>query len=385
MSPFRVLGLKRTATVAEVKRAYATRLKKTRPEDDAEGFQRLREAFDSALAMARQREFEATLPLSEDDNEDDNEEDEKDATQGSGVASGPEFTGSEAQTLTILPEGDDGNVFELASPAFEEEAGFDFDRFVGEMHAAADEDLPGFQRWLETHPDLYSLTLKEQLVWPLMSYMAEAERPLLPRWLGVVISFLGLDTVGSRHFHLDHLVEEARQRAATYWRPDAIAFQLSNPKARFLDRLAFRHLQRAGGLAARAGLMLVPGMPAKLAQLSKEIQRAHGQSQRQVANPETLAFWATRLRTAELVQFFFLVLVSIGIGAWFGNVWLGIPCVVVVGAIWWSIASYIATPRPGDLAMDAPPPQRKTSNGFDWRWIWVLIILGNIVRAFTKH
>lgn len=380
MNPFRELGLNRSATVDEVKRAYAARLKKTRPEDDAEGFQRLREAFDSALAMARQREYEALLPQSEDDSEDD-----ADATRASAVSNDPDFAVSEAQSAIVLPDWDEEDVVERVEPTFEEETGFDFDRFIGEMQVAADEDLPSFQRWLETHPELYSLTLKEQLAWPLMSHLAEAERPLLPKWLGAIVSFLGLDTVGSRHFHLDHLVEEARQHAEAYWRPDAIAFQLSSPKARLLDRVAFRQLQKPGGFASRAALMLTPGIPGKLAQLSEAIQLAHTRSQRRVANTETLAFWATRLRTAELVQFSFLVLVSIGIGAWLGNVWLGIPCVVVVGAIWWSIAAHIATPRPGDLALDAPAPQRETSSGFNWRWIWVLIVLGNLARALMNH
>lgn len=52
--PFKVLGLKSTdASEADVKRAYAKRLKQTRPDDDPEGFMELRNAFTHARNIAR--------------------------------------------------------------------------------------------------------------------------------------------------------------------------------------------------------------------------------------------------------------------------------------------------------------------------------------------
>ncbi len=52
--PFKILGLKRgTATQADVKRAYAKKLKETRPEDDRAGFMELRQAFTTARSIAK--------------------------------------------------------------------------------------------------------------------------------------------------------------------------------------------------------------------------------------------------------------------------------------------------------------------------------------------
>lgn len=50
MTCWNVLGLAPDADSRTIKRQYAALLKKTRPDDDPEGFQRLREAYEAALA-----------------------------------------------------------------------------------------------------------------------------------------------------------------------------------------------------------------------------------------------------------------------------------------------------------------------------------------------
>lgn len=53
MNVWTILGIRATSDEREIKRAYATLLKSTRPEDDPVAFQALRDAYEAALNLAR--------------------------------------------------------------------------------------------------------------------------------------------------------------------------------------------------------------------------------------------------------------------------------------------------------------------------------------------
>ncbi|SHK78387.1 hypothetical protein SAMN02745163_04452, partial [Clostridium cavendishii DSM 21758] len=49
-----ILDLEPTTKTSDIKKAYAKKLKIHHPEDDPEGYQRLREAYDTAIKYAKQ-------------------------------------------------------------------------------------------------------------------------------------------------------------------------------------------------------------------------------------------------------------------------------------------------------------------------------------------
>ncbi|TBU91587.1 J domain-containing protein [Phytopseudomonas dryadis] len=65
MNPWKLLGLDAGADTRSIKRRYAQLLKQHRPDDDAEAFQRLREAYEQALRLAAAGSDEASAPACE--------------------------------------------------------------------------------------------------------------------------------------------------------------------------------------------------------------------------------------------------------------------------------------------------------------------------------
>ena len=62
MTIWHELGIEPTADGEAIRRAYALRLKQVHPEDDAEGFQRLRTAYEAALASAQTLDCRRAVP-----------------------------------------------------------------------------------------------------------------------------------------------------------------------------------------------------------------------------------------------------------------------------------------------------------------------------------
>ncbi|MNH92198.1 Tetratricopeptide repeat protein [compost metagenome] len=81
MSIWSTLGIDPTSDTSQIKRAYASMLKKHHPEDDPEGYQNLREAFNEAMKRAKQghHSINSFYILDEEEYEEDADDDENQA------------------------------------------------------------------------------------------------------------------------------------------------------------------------------------------------------------------------------------------------------------------------------------------------------------------
>ncbi len=50
---FQILGIPETKDEEDIRRSYGEKLKETNPEDDPEGFKRLRQAYEEAIKLLR--------------------------------------------------------------------------------------------------------------------------------------------------------------------------------------------------------------------------------------------------------------------------------------------------------------------------------------------
>ncbi|UFQ02807.1 J domain-containing protein [Pseudomonas fitomaticsae] len=82
MSCWTVLGLSADADVRTIKRQYAVLLKQTRPDDDPEGFQRLRDAYEQALAYKEWQQYHEQNP-----------DEEQEQTQDQGIEESWDLSG----------------------------------------------------------------------------------------------------------------------------------------------------------------------------------------------------------------------------------------------------------------------------------------------------
>lgn len=105
--PFRFFGLDRkTATASDIKKAYAVRLKTTRPDDDPAGFMALRASLEGALSQIKWRD-QYPQPAYDDDDDDEVEDDTEDDEASTEDASPPPPTDQPPQStpeVTTAPD-----------------------------------------------------------------------------------------------------------------------------------------------------------------------------------------------------------------------------------------------------------------------------------------
>ena len=278
---FEALGLGEDADEREVRRAYARLLKKTRPDDDPVAFQALTEAYQDCLQQLRWRAWQAP--------EDDAGEEADEAPTGGAVASehapapslGARPVPPDAEPGAATPEDE-------AAGQPEEAQTFDFDAFLDELFLQADRGPPAeLRRWLEAQPALYSISLKSAIAVQVLHAVADREPMLSPPLQDVVTGFFGLEHLGPSQWSLvEHLgqrraLAEARDRFKRGYLPHPPG----KAELRYFDRVMDAQIAAGTWRWRSLLLLLVPGMPSRLAQRLDELEQLTAGASRELVHP----------------------------------------------------------------------------------------------------
>lgn len=204
---FEALGLSADADAPAVRRAYAARLKITRPDEDPAAFQALNEAYRTALAICREREASSLQAGGEDA--------AQDAIAPSVRAAIDD--GASAQDATApepaAADEQDAARDDTATDAVE----FDGEAFLAGCFATAhDGDPRRIDEWLNAQPILWSLQHKAAIGRWLLGAMDAREPPMPERNFERIAEFFGYHDL---HDGVDPMaLRVLRERLNAAWR-----------------------------------------------------------------------------------------------------------------------------------------------------------------------
>ena len=218
MSPHEALGLAEDADERAIKRAYAVRLRHTRPDDDPDAFQALHSAYQAALELCRRAQAVGTV-----------------AVAATAPAPAPAIAAPRAApTPAIAPV-----PIRFDLPAFVEDA-------LAHAHAG---DALALKTWLCGIEALWSLDVKARTGRVLMTEIYRRAPPMPEPCMAALLSFFDLDHTLAGHDPL--ALHRLKRRTALAWQLEPaqrgeLAYTLQmrlRPQRRKLDR-ALRQLQR---------------------------------------------------------------------------------------------------------------------------------------------
>lgn len=178
-TPLAWFGLPEEADERALKRAYARRLKDTRPDIDPKGFQQLRERYEAALACCRQEVHRA-------------------ATATDGIQTSPPTAADEDPSLP--PAAATGPAWHVVqfddarAEALQKPAPFDAEGFASAcIDLAMKADAANLSRWLREQPELWSLSVQQEAGQAVIRMLFRDQPPVSADGFDAMLQFFGLD------------------------------------------------------------------------------------------------------------------------------------------------------------------------------------------------
>jgi hypothetical protein len=273
MTPFRLLGIPRNASETDIKRAYARKLKTTRPDDDPVAFQQLNDAYQAALEECRWRAsmVEAGHEIVEYHNEERNEE--TSVTYEQPAPSAPEPT--LPNNTGDKPIQDDVD----AAPSHSNDL-FHYDQFLVGIHEHSNLSPPVLIAWLNAKPELYSLQLKANLALALPTSFAQGKLQLSEPNLRALAQYFD--------YKVDYpLLDKMRARGAIIQEKTELYGELWP--------MAVRQLKRPFSMPRALLYAAIPQRSFRIVALSQRLQTAYGGAWPEQLNRQQHDFFAQLL------------------------------------------------------------------------------------------
>jgi hypothetical protein len=297
MSPFKVLGLTRRASLVEVKRAYAQLLKKHRPDEDPVGFQRIHEAFEACVARCRERdarEREQALALAARGPGEDGDEAGDDGRGDDDAADDYADDGAGPGTPCLLQLGGDDYALDRPGPAARvgsaapDELVTLHEELLARMHRDSPQAL---EAWLSRDERLYAPSRKRALCARLLAD-AHALEPLDWRVLEAVFRFFELDSISDPRLADDYFARRlwlrVREDERFHAKLDALREGRHDTA---VDRALLHELLDPPNRARTLLLLAVPGLANRLRLRHDELAAADAVRTEAVVAPRMHSLW----------------------------------------------------------------------------------------------
>jgi len=404
--PFEFLGLAHDADERAIKRAYARRLRDTRPESDPTGFQVLNEAYRCALDWAQQRDsadeeiLPPAMPAAVIASLADDAPFVAATDAAHAMADGPvtevawTIDAAVLEELTPLPLPQDvrevhwdeapdaaSAVLECAPP----HEPFDFTPFFAALcETAALGDADALLQWLQRQPALWSLTIKAGAAQATMAALYAQAPPMPERCFDVVLAFFDMDHVlaGQDPLKLGRL----RQRLHAEWlllhdrRELAADLRAAQPPVNLAVERLFALL--SGPFRWHSVLLqaLPPGRPSEVATFLRHLQASRVERLPPAFDRRRIAFWLragdrdaislprVAVGLARCLAVLLIALIIDGVLAAFDTLTVPLTSLSLAGCALWALyIGWTAISR----WQSAPQEPLQASGGF---WIRLLFI-----------